>query len=234
MGGYYSSSSSNNLYLLKFLKYLCTTHLLTFLLAYIQIAQRAAQKVSIQRSGKIIQCQQITCKEGQVIYHGNNLKERKNLKPEEKEKIPALQTSGVDFKTLWEMQDELDVRYIYSNDIHAMLQTYGVEAARATIIREIQNIFTSYGISVNIRHLSLVADYMTHSGGYRPMSRLGGISDSISPFSRMTFETAGKFIVQAALHGEVDNLETPSSRICLGLPVRMGTGSFDLMQQIEV
>ncbi|XP_011652120.1 DNA-directed RNA polymerase I subunit 1 isoform X1 [Cucumis sativus] len=199
-----------------------------------QIVQRAAQKVSIQRSGKIIQCQQITCKEGQVIYHGNNLKERKNLKPEEKEKIPALQTSGVDFKTLWEMQDELDVRYIYSNDIHAMLQTYGVEAARATIIREIQNIFTSYGISVNIRHLSLVADYMTHSGGYRPMSRLGGISDSISPFSRMTFETAGKFIVQAALHGEVDNLETPSSRICLGLPVKMGTGSFDLMQKIEV
>ncbi|XP_038906281.1 DNA-directed RNA polymerase I subunit 1 [Benincasa hispida] len=199
-----------------------------------QIAQRAAQKVSIQSSGKIIRCQQITCKEGPVIYHGNNVKERKNIKPEEKEKIPALQTSGVDFMTLWELQDELDVRYIYSNDIHAMLQTYGVEAARETIIREIQNIFTSYGISVNMRHLTLVADYMTHSGGYRPMSRLGGIADSISPFSRMTFETASKFIVQAAFHGEVDTLETPSARICLGLPAKMGTGSFDLMQKIEV
>lgn len=190
--------------------------------------------MSIQSSGKIIRCQQITCKEGQVIYYGNNAKERKKIKPEEKEKIPALQTSGVDFMTLWELQDELDVRYIYSNDIHAMLQTYGVEAARETIIREIQNIFTSYGISVNMRHLTLVADYMTHSGGYRPMNRLGGIADSISPFSRMTFETASKFIVQAAFHGEIDALETPSSRICLGLPVKMGTGSFDLMQKIEV
>ncbi|CAK9322867.1 unnamed protein product [Citrullus colocynthis] len=199
-----------------------------------QIAQKTAQKVSIQSSGKIIRCQQITCKEGQVIYYGNNAKERKKIKPEEKEKIPALQTSGVDFMTLWELQDELDVRYIYSNDIHAMLQTYGVEAARETIIREIQNIFTSYGISVNMRHLTLVADYMTHSGGYRPMNRLGGIADSISPFSRMTFETASKFIVQAAFHGEVDALETPSSRICLGLPVKMGTGSFDLMQKIEI
>ncbi|XP_022971295.1 DNA-directed RNA polymerase I subunit 1 [Cucurbita maxima] len=199
-----------------------------------QIAQRTAQKVSIQSSGKIIRCQQITCKEGQVIYHGNDIKVRKNIKPEEKEKVPALQTTGVDFKTLWELQDELDARYIYSNDIHAMLQTYGVEAARETIIREIRNIFSSYGISVNIRHLTLIADYMTHSGGYRPMNRLGGIADSISPFSRMTFETAARFIVQAAYHGEVDTLETPSARICLGLPVKMGTGSFDLMQKIDV
>lgn len=156
------------------------------------------------------------------------------MKLEEKEKIPAVQTTGVDFRMLWELQDELDVRYIYSNDIHAMLETYGVEAARETVMREIQNIFSSYGISVNIRHLTLVADYMTHSGGYRPMSRLGGIAESISPFSRMTFETASKFIVQAAFHGEIDNLETPSARICLGLPAKMGTGSFDLMQKIEV
>ncbi|XP_022154235.1 DNA-directed RNA polymerase I subunit 1 [Momordica charantia] len=199
-----------------------------------QVAQKTAQKVSIQSSGKIIRCQQITCKEGQVIYHGNNVKERKKMKLEEKEKIPAVQTTGVDFRMLWELQDELDVRYIYSNDIHAMLETYGVEAARETVMREIQNIFSSYGISVNIRHLTLVADYMTHSGGYRPMSRLGGIAESISPFSRMTFETASKFIVQAAFHGEIDNLETPSARICLGLPAKMGTGSFDLMQKIEV
>lgn len=146
--------------------------------------------------------------------------------------MPAVQTTGVDFKTFWEMQGELDVRYIYSNSIHDMLNTYGVEAARETIIREITNVFKSYGISVNIRHLTLIADYMTHTGSYRPMSRIGSIAESISPFSKMSFETASKFIVDAAYHGEVDRLETPSSRICLGLPVKMGTGSFDLMQKL--
>lgn len=115
-----------------------------------------------------------------------------------------------------------------------MLNTYGVEAARETIIREINNVFKSYGISVNIRHLTLIADFMTHTGGYRPMNRLGGIADSISPFSKMSFETASKFIVQAAYHGQVDDLETPSARICLGLPVKGGTGSFDLMQKVEI
>ena len=135
--------------------------------------------------------------------------------------------------TFWDLQDVLDVRYIYSNNIHAMLRTYGVEAARETIIREVTNVFKSYGISVNIRHLTLIADFMTHTGGYRPMSRHGGIADSTSPFGKMSFETASKFIVEAAYHRELDDLEGPSSRICLGLPVKVGTGCFDLLQKTE-
>ncbi|GAV72253.1 RNA_pol_Rpb1_2 domain-containing protein/RNA_pol_Rpb1_3 domain-containing protein/RNA_pol_Rpb1_1 domain-containing protein/RNA_pol_Rpb1_5 domain-containing protein/RNA_pol_Rpb1_4 domain-containing protein [Cephalotus follicularis] len=198
-----------------------------------QLAQRTANKVHIQSCGKIEQCKVATCKEDQVIYYGKDPKKRKNIKPEEKQKVQALHTTGVDFRALWERQDDLDVRYIYSNSIHAMLNTYGVEAARETIIREITHVFKSYGISVNIRHLTVIADFMTHSGGYRPMNRLGGIAESVSPLSKMSFETASKFIVQAACHGEVDNLETPSARICLGLPVKMGTGSFDLMQKLD-
>ncbi|KAK1576819.1 hypothetical protein Q3G72_016726 [Acer saccharum] len=199
-----------------------------------QIAQNAAKKVYIQSSGKIDQCRVTNCKEGQVIYYGKDPKKRVKIEPEEKEKVLALHTVGVDFKAFWQLQDFLDPRYVYSNNIHAMLDTFGVEAARETIIREISHVFNSYGISVNIRHLTLIADFMTHSGGYRPMSRLGGIAESISPFSKMTFETASKFIVEAAYFGEVDNLETPSARICLGLPVKMGTGSFELMQKVEV
>ncbi|KAH9678838.1 DNA-directed RNA polymerase I subunit 1 [Citrus sinensis] len=199
-----------------------------------QIARHVAKKVYIQSSGKIDQCQVTNCKESQVIYYGKDPKTREDIKPEEKEKVQALHTTGVDFHAFWRLQDFIDVRYIYSNNIQAMLETYGVEAARETIIREIKHVFGSYGISVNTRHLSLIADFMTHSGGYRPMSRLGGIAESVSPFSKMTFETASKFIVEAASYGQVDKLDTPSARICLGLPVKMGTGSFDLMQKLEV
>ncbi|XP_065855362.1 DNA-directed RNA polymerase I subunit 1 [Euphorbia lathyris] len=199
-----------------------------------EIAQKTAKKVYIQNPGKIEQCRVTNCKEGQVIYYGKNPKKRVDMKLEEKESIPALHTTGVDFNTFWKMQDRLDVRYLYCNNIHAMLNTYGVEAARETIIREINHVFKSYGISVSTRHLSLIADYMTFSGGYRPMSRLGGIKESISPFSKMSFETAAKFIVEAALHGETDDLQTPSARICLGLPVKMGTGSFDLMHKLDI
>ncbi|XP_024012805.1 DNA-directed RNA polymerase I subunit 1 [Eutrema salsugineum] len=199
-----------------------------------QIAQKTAQKVYIQNSGKIERSTVANCGDPQVIYYGDNPKEREEISNDEKKASPALHASGVDFLALWEYQDKLDVRYLYSNSIHDMLNTFGVEAARETIIREINHVFKSYGISVSIRHLNLIADYMTFSGGYRPMSRMGGIAESTSPFCRMTFETATKFIVQAATYGEVDRLETPSARICLGLPALSGTGCFDLLQRMEL
>ncbi|XP_042377579.1 DNA-directed RNA polymerase I subunit 1-like [Zingiber officinale] len=146
----------------------------------------------------------------------------------------TLQIAGVDFATLWNLYEHLDVNQIYTNDVHAMLNTYGVEAARATIIKEVTNVFGLYGINVNIRHLSLIADFMTFHGGYRPMNRLGMAGFNTSPFGRMTFETATKFIVESALHGEVDTLESPSASVCLGQPVKYGTGCFDLMQNLPM
>ncbi|KAL1330569.1 hypothetical protein HN51_047809 [Arachis hypogaea] len=199
-----------------------------------QIAQKTANKVCIQKYGKVGQCKAVTCKESGVIYYGEDHRTREDIPAAELEKIAALQTSGVNFQTFWDLEDHLDLRYIYSNDVHAMLKTYGVEAGRETIIREVKNVFKSYGISVDIRHLMLIADFMTFAGKYRPMSRSGGIAFSTSPFLKMCFETASKFIVEASSHGLVDTLDTPSSRICLGLPVKMGTGCHDLLQKLEI
>lgn len=62
---------------------------------------------------------------------------------------------------MWEHAHELvDLNYIRSNDIAAILHTYGVEAARASIIREVSGVFGVYAITINFRHLSLIADYM--------------------------------------------------------------------------
>ncbi len=70
-------------------------------------------------------------------------------------------TEGSNFRNLWEFTgDTIDVNGITSNDIYVVLQTYGVEAARRTIISEIQGIFASYGIGVDGRHIELIADYM--------------------------------------------------------------------------
>jgi len=44
--------------------------------------------------------------------------------------------------------------------VFQVLQNYGVEAARNAVIEELIGVFSVYGIAVNHRHLSLVADYM--------------------------------------------------------------------------
>ncbi|KAJ3679103.1 hypothetical protein LUZ60_017114 [Juncus effusus] len=178
-----------------------------------EIAQRTAKSIYIRRSQNIERCSVAD--------------------PEKSDSLPTLQTSGINFEAFWELFDILDVNKITSNNVHSMLSTYGVEAARATILKEVSAVFDAYGIGVNRRHLSLIADFMTFDGGYRPMNRFGVGEYSTSPFGKMTFETATKFIVQSAFHGEVDVLESPSASVCLGQPVKMGTGSFDLMQRID-
>ena len=67
---------------------------------------------------------------------------------------------GVNFQGIWPFADEIDLSKIYTNDIAAVLNNYGVEAARAAIMQEIASVFGVYGINVDTRHLSLIADYM--------------------------------------------------------------------------
>ena len=127
---------------------------------------------------------------------------------------------------------------IASNDINAILETYGVEAARASIVSEVLSVFGVYGINVDPRHLALIADYMTFEGKYRPMNRLG-IGGSASPFLKMSFETSMNFLTAATTRGSLDNTESPSARIVLGRVVANGTGScgvrmnWDMMQLDE-
>jgi len=45
---------------------------------------------------------------------------------------------------LWDLGNIVDLNALESNDIGAIMDTYGVEAGRACIIKEISNIFGMY------------------------------------------------------------------------------------------
>jgi hypothetical protein len=122
----------------------------------------------------------------------------------------------------------LDAGRLHSNDIAGLLRTYGVEAARAAIVRECKAVFDVYGIGVDLRHLYLIADYMTHGGGFRAMNRGGMEGAHGSPLLKMSFETTMAFLQKAVLAGETDALTTPAARIVFGRVVDSGTGCFDV------
>jgi len=140
----------------------------------------------------------------------------------------SIQTDGCNFEAAWNLADKIEVNRLKANDVGAFLRTYGVEAARGAIVREVKGVFGAYGIGVDPRHLGLVADYMTFEGGYRPLNRIG-MSSNTSPFVRMTFETSTQFLTASALEGEEDALVSASSRLCVGQLMRTGTGAFDLL-----
>ncbi|KAG7096730.1 hypothetical protein E1B28_004143 [Marasmius oreades] len=153
------------------------------------------------------------------------------------EPIIKLTTNGSNFKGLWEFASSADETILeddetYSNDIYAILKTYGVEMARAAIFKEMSGIFGLYKIQVDRRHLELIADYMTFDGGYKPFNRKG-ISTNPSPLLKASYETTAAFLSDATLHGDFDDLTTPSGNIVLGRPISTGTGAFDVLMPIE-
>ena len=65
-----------------------------------------------------------------------------------------------------------------------LLRYYGIEAANRTIVREIVSVFSAYGITIDPRHLTLVGDYMTFDGAYKPFNRIG-IENNPSPLQQV-------------------------------------------------
>ncbi|XP_008065778.1 DNA-directed RNA polymerase I subunit RPA1 [Carlito syrichta] len=144
----------------------------------------------------------------------------------------VLNTEGINLPELFKHAEVLDLRRLYSNDIHAMASTYGIEAALRVIEKEIKDVFAVYGIAVDPRHLSLVADYMCFEGIYKPLNRIGIRSNS-SPLQQMTFETSFQFLKQATMLGSHDDLRSPSACLVVGKVVKGGTGLFELKQPLR-
>nr|XP_014089551.1 DNA-directed RNA polymerase I subunit RPA1 [Bactrocera oleae] len=153
-----------------------------------------------------------------IIYKGDN-------------NTQLLKTDGINIVEIFKYNDILELNRLYSNDIHAIAKTYGIEATAQVIIKEVTNVFKVYGITVDRRHLSLIADYMTFDGSFQPLSRKG-MEHSSSPLQQMSFESCLQFLKNAAGSGRADELSSPSSRLMVGLPVRNGTGAFELLTKI--
>jgi DNA-directed RNA polymerase I subunit RPA1 len=149
------------------------------------------------------------------------------LTDEENERGRCLSTVGLNFVDIWNLTT-VDHSRLLSNDIWAIRCAYGVEAARMSIVSQISGVFAVYGISVDPRHLSLIGDYMTYDGGYKPMNRTGMMANS-SPFLQMSFETTAAFMIEAAISGYTESLASPSANIVVGHPVKHGTGAFECL-----
>lgn len=152
-----------------------------------------------------------------------------------KEELPhpdTFEVQGINLTEMWKYLEYLDVNRLKSNDIWAILAVYGIEAARATMIRELRDVFQVYGIAVDHRHLSLITDFMTFEGEIRALNRIG-MRSSVSPLHKMSFETSTDWLRQAALSGDHDSCQSHSSRLVVGRVVSGGTGGHTLLSSLD-
>ena len=165
-----------------------------------------------------------------VIHEVKNIKRAFVMEDDKNRKM--LKTDGINIQAMFQYEQLLNISGLGCNNIHDMANFYGIEAANKTIVSEITGVFRVYGITVDPRHLSLIADFMTFDGVYKPFNRVG-MENNSSPLQQMTFETAMGFLRSATLGGKTDTLDSPSACVVLGKPVKGGTGAFSLLQKLS-
>lgn len=120
--------------------------------------------------------------------------------------------------------DFVDETRTTTNDIYEISQVLGIEAGRQAIINEVYKVVETQGLSVDIRHIMLVADTMCQAGSIKGITRYGVVSEKSSVLARASFETPIKHIIAAAVSGEKDHLTSVVENVMINQPVPIGTG----------
>ena len=120
----------------------------------------------------------------------------------------------------------VDPYLTYTNDITEMMAIYGIEVARKSIIRELNDVLTSAGASIDIRHITLLADAMTCRGFIQKIDRFGAKKGESGPLALASFEETTAMLGKAAAYGATDMLGV-SANIMVGQFAKLGTNSFE-------
>ena len=127
--------------------------------------------------------------------------------------------------------DGVDIVKTTTNDIFEIEKVLGIEAARNAIIHDLYTTMEEQGLSVDIRHIMLVADMMTSEGVVKSIGRHGISGEKSSVLARAAFEETGKHLLNASIRGETDKLTGIIENVIVGQPIPHGTGSVGVIMK---
>jgi DNA-directed RNA polymerase subunit A" len=116
-----------------------------------------------------------------------------------------------------------------TNNINEIGEVLGIEAARNAIINEATDTLREQGLSVDVRHIMLVADIMTVDGEVKQIGRHGVSGEKASVLARAAFEVTVNHILDAAVRGDIDDLRGVTENVIVGQPIQLGTGDVQLV-----
>jgi len=117
-----------------------------------------------------------------------------------------------------------------TNHVMETEKTLGIEAARFSIMAEIKYTMGSHGMTIDERHIMLLADCMTYKGEVLGITRFGIAKMKDSVLMLASFEKTTDHLFEAAIRGSVDDIVGVSESIIMGIPMPTGTGLFKLLR----
>jgi DNA-directed RNA polymerase beta' subunit len=181
----------------------------------------------------------ISIKGVEAIQSVDSLDKKKVIEYDEDQGIKSntyewiIYTNGIDLNKAKTIK-YIDFNSTYINDIYMTYLNFGIEAARSSIIRECDDLFSSGGNPINITHISFLADVMTNTGNITSIDRHGLNRLDTDPLSRASFENTVTQLINAAAFNEVDHVRSVSSRIMAGRCIKGGTGLCDVLMDNDI
>ncbi len=142
----------------------------------------------------------------------------------------VIYTEGSNLSALLEM-DDVDPTKTKTNSVQEIYEVLGIEAARNAITHEASETLKEQGLTVDIRHIMLVADIMTNDGDVKAIGRHGISGRKSSVLARAAFEITSTHLLRAGVIGEEDKLDGVAENVIVGQPITLGTGAVNLIYQ---
>lgn len=140
----------------------------------------------------------------------------------------VLYTEGSALKEVLAIEG-VDATRTRTNNINEIFEVMGIEAARSSLIHEATDTLKEQGLTVDLRHIMLVADIMTVDGDVKPIGRHGVSGEKASVLARAAFEVTVSHLLDSGLSGDVDELRGVTENVIVGQPIRLGTGNVKLI-----
>lgn len=121
-----------------------------------------------------------------------------------------------------------------SNHIAEIEQVLGIEAARSTISHEITYTMSKHGMTIDPRHVALLADVMTYRGQVLGITRFGIAKMKDSVLMLASFEKTTDHLFDAARYAKQDDIDGVSECIIMGSPMPVGTGLFKVISKQSI
>ncbi|PIB03160.1 DNA-directed RNA polymerase II subunit rpb1 [Cercospora beticola] len=144
-----------------------------------------------------------------------------------------LDTDGINLKNVLAV-DGVDSTRTTCNHFQSIRDVFGIEAVRASLMRELKDVLTNDGSYVNHRHMAILCDVMCARGELMAVTRHGINKADTGALMRCSFEETVEILFDAASSGELDDCRGVSENIILGQLAPSGTGEFDVLLDTEM
>ncbi|MCK5548121.1 MAG: DNA-directed RNA polymerase subunit A'', partial [Thermoplasmata archaeon] len=175
----------------------------------IKLAKSVKKKEKKGKDIFVLECDEVSFKRLQRLVEAVKFRKLKGIDDIKRALIRKIRekyvifTEGSNLAAILDL-DYVDERRTMTNNIQEIYEVLGIEAARNSIIKEAHDTLSEQGLTVDIRHIMLVADIMTNDGDIKAIGRHGISGRKSSVLARAAFEITANHLLRAGIEGEMD------------------------------